>query len=225
MTTIPTERLEGLEDPERPERPGRSDRSKTPKPPSIRRSPMMMVSGVLLITIGMLISAGVYINLNKTQMVIAVVAPVQRGQQITHADLTTAQIGFDPMLKPMPASEISAVVGQYATVDLLPGTFLTEQAVGTRITPGPDQAEVGIALIAGQFPNDGLKPGDKVELVRIPEPSSPNLPDKGYPGMIATITINGTNMIGTIIVSQEDARAVSVLAASSKLALILTARG
>jgi len=210
MTTIPNERLE---------------RTRRPVRPRVRRSPLMVVSGVVMIVAGSLISVGIYTNLNHTQPVLAVVTPVSRGQQITHADLTTVQISFDPILKPLPASELSTVVGQYATVDLLPGSFLTAQSVGSRITPGPDEAEVGIALTAGQFPNAGLQPGDKVELVPIPAPSNPTPPEQGYPGMISTITISGTNMIGTIIVKQDDARVVSVLAATNDLALILIARG
>ena len=194
------------------------------KVPSIRRSPMMMVSGVLLIVIGMLISAAIYINLNKTQAVLAIVSEVGRGQQITRADLATVQVGFDPMLKPIPASEIDSIVGKYATKDLVVGTFITYQSYGDRVSPAVGESEVGVALTAGEYPDDDLEPGNKVKLVTIPEVGDPELPTGGIDGTIATIRTSGNSLIVSVLVSDENAPKVAALSAANRLALILTSR-
>ena len=193
--------------------------------PSARRSPMLVAAGVLLVAAGALTSAGIYTNLSHSQTVIAIIAPVARGQQIARADLTTVQVGFDPILKPVPASEIAAVAGQYATKDLAAGSFLTPQSYGKPLSPGSGEAEVGVALTAGKYPDNGLRPGDKVQLVALPEAGSSELPTGGTFGTIATATSSGGTLLASIIVNSSEAPQVAALSASNKLALVLVSRG
>jgi len=192
--------------------------------PRVRRSPLMVASGIIMIVTGSLISAGIYMNLNNTQTVIAVVAEVERGQQITRAALATVQVGFDPMLKPVPASELDSIIGQYATKDLVVGTFLTHQSYGERVSPASGESEVGVALTAGEYPDDGLQPGNKVKLITIPEVGNPELPTGGIDGTIATVTTSGSSLIVCVIVNDNDAPKVAALSAANRLALILTSR-
>ena len=193
--------------------------------PRARRSPILVAAGVVLVAVGALTSAGIYTNLSNSQSVIAVIAPIVRGQQITRADLTTVQIGFDPIVKPISSSEVLSIVGQYAKVDLLPGTLLTPQAVGRQPTPGPGEIEIGVSLKAGEYPDTGLRSGDKVELLPIPDRSNPGLLSTGFQGTISTITTSNGTLIASVILQETDARAAAVLSASNKLALILVSRG
>ncbi|MCL2784146.1 MAG: SAF domain-containing protein, partial [Propionibacteriaceae bacterium] len=127
--------------------------------PQLRRSPIMVIAGVVLVIVGALVSVGLYSQLSDTQEVVAIVSPVARGEQIQRSDLVSVYVGFDPLLTPIPASRINQVVGMYATFDLVPGTFLVDGAIGDRVGPGPGQAAIGVALTAGEYPDDGLRPG------------------------------------------------------------------
>jgi len=186
----------------------------------------MAVAGVLLVIAGSLVSVGIYSHLSQTQEVIAVVVPVARGEQIQRSNLTTVRVGFDALLTPIPASQLNAIVGQYAAYDLVPGTFLTPDAVGDRLTPSKGQAEVGLSLMAGEYPDDGLSPGDKVILISVPDKTDPQAEPHSYPGTLVTIaTSQGNAMItASVMVSATDAPSVAALSASNSLALILSSR-
>jgi len=201
----------------------------TPRPsrstPRIRRSPILVIAGIVLVIAGALVSVGIYSNLSDTQEVIAIVSPVARGEQIGRGDLTTVQVGFDPALTPVPASQLAQIVGQYAVADLVPGTFLSVDAVGARVSPGEGTAEVGVALMAGEYPDDGLTPGDEVSLVSVPDKADAVSEPMSYPGTLVTISAAQANTITvTVLVNAADAPTVAALAASDKLALVLTTR-
>jgi len=193
--------------------------------PKIRRSPILVIAGIVLVIAGALVSVGIYTNLSQTQEVIAIVSYVARGEQIQRGDLTTVQVGFDPLLTPVPASQLGKIVGQYAVADLVPGTFLSADAVGDRVSPGDGTAEVGVALMAGEYPDDGLTPGDEVSLIAVPDKTDSVTEPMSYPGTLVTIAPAQANMITvTVLVNAADAPTVAALAASNKLALVLTTR-
>ena len=195
--------------------------------PRVRRSPVMVVAGIVLVIAGALTSVGIYTNLSQTQEVIAIVAPVARGEPIQRVHLTTVQVGFDPVLTPVPASQINQVVGQYAVFDLAPGTFLSPEAVGQRLSPGPGAAEIGVALSAGQYPDDGLLPGDAILLVALPDQLESITAPASYAGTLVGITTpNASNMITiSVLVGADDAPLLAALSAANRLALVLSSRG
>ena len=202
-------------------RPSRTDPGRSA--PRLRRSPALVVAGVVLVVAGALTSVGIYSNLSQTQEVIAIVTAVARGEQISRTDLTTVQVGFDPMLKPIPASQLASIVGKYAACDLVPGTFLTAAAVGDRLNPAVGSAEVGIALTAGEYPDDGLLPGDDVLLIAVPDASNPG-PPTSFNGTLVTATTTGGTLIASVMVSTAEAPQIAALSASNRLALVLATR-
>jgi len=205
---------------------GHRSRPAQPPGPQPRRSPVMIVAGVVLIVAGGLTSFGIYTNLANTQEVVVVVAPVARGERIERTDLATAQIGYDPLLTPVPGNQINQVVGQYATADLVPGTFLAPNAVGERVSPGVSTAEIGVALMAGQYPDDTLLPGDAVLLIALPDKQELLGDVQSFTATLVTITEpNASSMITvSVLVSDTDAPRLAALASASRLALVLTSR-
>jgi len=193
--------------------------------PHARRSPLMLAAGVILVVASALVCAGIYSRLSTTQEVIAIAAPVARGQQIQRTDLIAVQVGFDPLLTPVPASQIPQIVGKYAAFDLVPGGFLTPASVGDHLFPTHGMAEVGVALSAGEYPDDRLKPGDSVLLVSVPERTDSSQP-ASYPGTLVTITASQSTaaIIVTVMVDSASAPVVAALSASDKLALVLAER-
>jgi len=196
------------------------------RPPHVQRNPVMVIAGIVLVLAGALTSVGIYSHLGQTQEVIVIVSPVARGEQIHRADLMTAHVGFDPLLTPVPSSHLNQIVGQYATSDLVPGTFLTKDSVGERVSPVVGQAEIGVALMAGQYPDDGLLPGDRVLLVAVPERSDLTTAPLGYTGVLVSLSApQGNTMItATVLVGAADAPQLAALSASNRLALVLASR-
>jgi len=194
--------------------------------PRVRRSPLLVVAGIVLVIAAALTSVGIYTNLSRTQEVVVVVAPVARGQVIPRSSLATVQVGYDPVLTPVPAADLNSVVGRYAAYDLVPGTFLTPGSVGDQPTPPSGKSEIGVALGVGKYPDDGLMPGDQVMLVGLTESPDPAGPPLIYNATIVTITTpNASNMITvSLLVSESDAPILAAPSAADKLALVLTSR-
>lgn len=132
-----------------------------------QRRPLLILVGALLVLGGAAVAAQLFLQVGQRSPVLAMVRPVPAGQRITSQDLAVVRISVDPGLRVVPASERSRVVGQVATVDLLAQSLLTRQATASTTVPGAGQAVVGIALKAGQMPNN-LKAGDRVMLVLTP---------------------------------------------------------
>ena len=193
--------------------------------PRIRRSPLLIIAGAVLVIAGSLATAGIYSQLSETQEVIVIVSTVARGEQIQRSDLTTAQVGFDPLLKPLLGGELNWVVGQYATADLVPGTFLTAGAVGEQPSPRPGQALIGLALAAGEYPDTPLFPGDSVLLVSTEgRQSGPALTFTASLVSISPATAS-TRATVTVLVDLRDAAELAGLASSGQVVLVLTSRG
>jgi len=186
----------------------------------------MMAAGIVLVIVGALISVGIYSQLSQTQEVLVVVAPVARGEQIARADLASVHVGFDALLTPLPASQLNQVIGQYAASDLVVGSFLTAGAVSPRLSPPSGRAEIGVALMSGAYPNDDLRPGDEVLLVAVPETGETIENTGGFAGTLVTIAASQSNTMITasVLVDAADAPTIAILAASNRLAMILTSR-
>jgi hypothetical protein len=150
---------------------GRGPRPLWVAPARRQRRPAIVLVGLLLILVGAAVTAQLFLQVGGRTAVLAVARPVTAGHPITGQDLTEVRISVDPALRAVPASERSRVVGQVATVDLLPRSLLTREALATASVPGAGQAIVGVALKAGQMPS-ALKAGDHVMLVLTPPAGS-----------------------------------------------------
>ncbi len=192
--------------------------------PRPRRSPLILLLGVVLAAAGAIASAAIYSHIGQTQEIIAVVSGVYRGEQIERSDLAIVQVRADPTLATVPGTDIDQVVGSYALYDLAPGSTLPSGVYGERPQPPADHSEIGLVLDETQFPNTGLRPGDKVRLVNC------SLTTGGSTGFDATLwTLDSIDASGTlrasVIVDENNADEVTNLAATGNLALALTARG
>lgn len=103
--------------------------------------------------------------------VLAVRDGVRRGEVLTADDLEVVYVASDDPIGHLPETELTAVVGGVAAVDLAPGTLLTTDLViaGAAVTAG--EGVVGLALEPGQVPTATLRPGDVVNVVAGPDAS------------------------------------------------------
>jgi hypothetical protein len=187
---------------------------------------LTVVLGGLLVVAGGLISVGAYTQLSNAQEVIAVVAPVARGERLERADLQIIRIGVDPALHPISADRMSQLIGQYALWDLPQGTLVTAGAVGPTVVPHKGRAEVGLALSPGRLPGNQLIIGDQVRVVSVPDPSATDLQVRYWPAVVVNVGSPDGNRTVVVGVELEAGVApeVAALSASGRVALVLDTR-
>lgn len=96
---------------------------------------------------------------------LALSSDVQRGEVIEASDLHVVYVASDDPIAHLPRDASAEVIGRVAVTDLVRGTLLTRGHVAARASLGADEGVVGLALDPGQFPTEGLLPGDLVNVV------------------------------------------------------------
>lgn len=131
-----------------------------------QRKPGYTALGVLLI-VGLAALGGyLYSTAGQKIPVVVVVQQVPAGHVVTAADLSTVDVAGGVVA--VAGSNLPSVLGQTATVDLLPNMLLQRSMVTDAPLLAVDEAQVGVALRAGQLPADGVLPGDTVQVLQLP---------------------------------------------------------
>jgi hypothetical protein len=211
-------------------RPDGSGRSAPPAvaPPRIRRRPGLLAIGVALIALASLAAAYLTQVVGSTVPVVAIAQNMRAGEVLDRTDLRIANINADPALHPIGASQLNALIGKRAAVDLSAGSLLTDAAVTDRVLPGAGRSLVGIALTAAQLPAEPLRAGDRVRIVDTP--GAQGGPPSATPATIAAEVVStvGPNDTGMTIVNVtvDAGRAADLAArvATGRVALVLDSR-
>jgi len=114
--------------------------------------------------------AWLYSSAGAKTAVVVVVSEVPTGHPISRSDVST--VGVAGGITAVAGENLESVVGQNAAVTLLPGMLLQRSMVTSGAGLSPQQAEVGVAVSSGQIPADGLRPGDTVQVLRLPDSDS-----------------------------------------------------
>lgn len=133
-----------------------------------------------------------WMNAGGREPVLALRRNVTAGQTIEDDDLQVVRVAADPGIDPIASSARDDVVGRPAAADLLAGTLLVPEAVGTASGLEAGQAVIAVPVSPEELPAD-LEGGDRVVLLR----SSTNAPTGDAP---AAETIGD----GTVIAIQRD---------------------
>ena len=123
--------------------------------------------GVATVAVGALIGGLLYVR-SQPHTYVAVAQAIPIGHRITAADLRVVRISTDAGITPIPASQISAVVGKTAQVDLEPGSLLVPADLTDKAVPAPGQQLVPLGIDIDRMPNQ-LGAGDSVVLVVTPD--------------------------------------------------------
>ncbi len=183
-----------------------------------------MVSGLLAVTFGAVLAAWLFTAVGNTRPVLAVRTAVDRGEVITAAHLMTVNLTPDPALRPIPADQLSAVVGQRATADLPAGGLVVQGAFSRTPLPVSGQSLVGIWLTQGQMPGEPLRSGDRVRVVATPRQQE-NAPKEAPASVPATVVSTHTSTDGHILVTVSVPSAVApqltAMVATARIGLVL----
>jgi hypothetical protein len=133
-----------------------------------RRRPAMIALAAALIGAGILASAALYHREDHQVPVVMVTTAVPVGAVITSSDVGTTTVAAGPGLQVIPARQLSQVVGLVAATSLRPGTLLAPSELTSKLSPGPGQDLVPVAVKPSGLPASGLAPGDQVLVVATP---------------------------------------------------------
>lgn len=183
-----------------------------------RRSPKLIALGVLLVVLGGLGAAALYLSTADYRPVVVMAKSVQRGDVIQRADLTVVEVPSTLGVKGLGASDLTGIVGQQALSDLPEGAFPSRSLVGD--DPLPDgQSIVGLRLPLGRVPTSSMPPGTPVRLVSLAEGA-----EAQADAVVATgpqLLDDGASYALDVQVPDAAAELVARLSATDQLAVIV----
>ncbi|MDR1513210.1 MAG: SAF domain-containing protein [Propionibacteriaceae bacterium] len=191
-------------------------------PPKLRRRPLLIALGVVLVVMSAFVSYYVVSIVKDTAQVVAAVADIPRGQQIERIDLTTVEIRPDPLLKTVPVAQLDELVGKRAATDIPAGVIVAPGSVTDVLQPVAGQALVGVALDPTQRPATAPRHGQPVTFVVTPRDSedSPSTSRVVYDAHVVDFTYLGdsTVLVVDVTVPESEAAAIVAMAATGRLA-------
>lgn len=175
--------------------------------PSARRQRKPRASwialGLLVLVAFGLLGAITVSRVASRQPVLALAQPIERGERLTAAHLTVANIGTDDGIALVEAADRDELLGLTATAGLAQGTLVARD----HFTDGPSVplgfSVVGLALAPGEYPTTTLRPGDMVAIVRTP-----------------TTTPTEASSDPTVLVESGEVFAIQVLSETAHTAMI-----
>ena len=197
-------------------------------PPKLRRRPALVAASIALICLGGVLAAFAWNATTTTQSVVAAREDVQRGQVIQARDLMTVQVSVDPALRPVPATQLSSLVGRRAAMDLAAGTLVTSGQVTDQSLPPTGRSLVGVALPPGQLPGEELVAGDQVRVVSTPGAQGEvgDAPPVTITAEVVSVRVNEDDgqVVVTVQVPEGDAPDLAARAATGNIAIVLDSR-
>ena len=139
--------------------------------PTRQRRPGWTALALTLVVAFGAVGAWLYASAGSKTAVVVVVREVPAGHVIARTDVSTVAVAG--AVTAIAGERLDSVVGQTATVHLLPNMLLQRSMVSAEPGLTAGQAQVGVAVRSGQIPADGLSPGDAVTVVALPAPDAP----------------------------------------------------
>lgn len=167
-------------------RPRQSAQHGTQLPTRTRPKGYAALAVALLVGFGAL-GAWFYTSAGAKVPVVMAKNDIPVGHLIDAGDLTTVEVAGG--VTAVSADHLSSLVGQRAAVEILPNT-LVQRAMVTNGPPIPTgQGMVGVAAAPGQIPSSGLNPGDKVEVLQLPQKGVPNPSTSGADSVLVASAV------------------------------------
>lgn len=191
----------------------------------LQRRPLTVVLAVVLVCLGGLTGLWLWTSSSSAIEVVAVKAPVERGQLITDTDLMTVRVTLDPSLRTVPATARESLVGMRAVTDLAVGTLVSPDQVSDAVVPGAGVAVVAVPIAPGLIPAEPLKAGDTVRLVQAPaQGGEVSAAPTEITATVLNVTPGDTQTVVDVLVADNRAGELAARAASGNLALVLASR-
>jgi hypothetical protein len=198
-----------------------------------RRRPAIAALAALLIVGGALIAGVLAVRMDERVAVIQVATNVGVGEKITKSDLAEARVAGNA-LDLIPVDRAAEIIGTYAKVNLVKGQLLDPKML-TRTSPiTTGKAAVGVVLVDGRVPAEGLHAGDRVALIRIGQGTVPpveigeatvlDVPTQAAEGS-GLGSKASTAQTATVLVDREDVKAIVDASGNNRIAIALLKSG
>jgi hypothetical protein len=138
--------------------------------PPTRRRPSWLAAGVLLVALAALLGVWLFSSATSTISVMVAAHDLPPGHVVTQADLRVVEMGKTGGLRAVQVHQQNLIVGSAARGLIPEGTILNTGLFTSAEAAVPDgKAVVGGAFTAGAVPVPGLRPGDQVVLLSVPD--------------------------------------------------------
>lgn len=204
-----------------------------PVPAKPRRRWGLFAAMAALVCLGALGNVWLHQATSNARQVVAARSMIERGTVVTRDQLMTVQIGVDPALHSVPASELSSLVGKRAAVDVAAGTLVTTEATTDKQIPGAGHSLVGVGVMPAMMPGPPLMAGDRIRIVTAPAQQGAAGPAEA-PTTVAAVVVStaatgptsgqGAQTVITVDVPSGDAAQLAAMAATGKVAVVLDSR-
>ena len=185
--------------------------------------------GLVVVLLAAVMGAITIARIADREPMLALAAPIVRGEVLTDDHLAVVHVATDDQLATVPADQRQALVGLVAEADLTTGTLLTRDQLADGPSLPDGWSVVGLALDPGEYPMSALTAGDRVEVVRTPDPSG--VPSDGSaPEIIAgdaevfaveLLSESARSLMVSLAVPADVAAGVAASAAEGRIRLIL----
>jgi hypothetical protein len=186
------------------------------------------ISLLVVLVVGLAAVGGyLYTQAGRKVPVVVVVSQVPAGQVVARSDLSTVEVAGS--VRAIAGANLSSAVGKVAAVTLLPGMLLQRSMIADGQLIAPGQAQVGVAVAAGNLPADGLSPGDAVQVLGVPPAASAASDADPVARVLApAATVFAAQadpgrpggFLVTLVVTTGQARAIAAAGAVGRVALV-----
>ncbi|MGF1645863.1 MAG: SAF domain-containing protein [Kineosporiaceae bacterium] len=203
-----------------------------PAPPRERR-PVLVTLGVLLVAGGALSAGLLALGLDERSPALVAARDIAAGEEITADALTEAPVAADGV-ELIPAGAAEQVIGTFAVTTIPAGRLLDTAMLARSEFLGDGQAAVGLAVPPGRLPAEGLRPGDRVAVVSVPQGgparevsgdavvSTVGAPDAD--GALPAAGAEGDELV-TLVVPESQATDLAAAAVEGSFSVVLLERG
>jgi hypothetical protein len=169
---------------------------------------MRALVGALIVVTSVVAALALYARIGNRTEVLAVSRDVLAGEQIADDDLEVVSLSSDDRIPTVPASQRSAIVGQYARVRLLSGSLLASDGVQPRPIVDPDRVLMSVVVPVGLVPV-GLREQSRVVLVVTPPTSGGVRP---APVLVDAVVAAVPRNLGEVVGSADAGQGMIALA-------------
>ena len=198
-----------------------------PQPRQRRRSSLVL--GVLVVAGGAVLAFHAANRMSDRESVLVMTGDVALGQPITAQNVSTTMVGGDQTVATVRGQDLQRVIGMRAATDLMRGMLVQPRMVTDQVTPLNDQQLIPIAVKPCRLPARGLRAGDHILVVPIPEGQAGSGNKISSVGIEAVVDqVKGPDndglMVVDVLVHNSAGPKLATLAADGSVALALHPR-
>ncbi|MFE0132440.1 RcpC/CpaB family pilus assembly protein [Streptomyces sp. NPDC059037] len=213
-----------------------------PAPPR-ERKPALAALAVLLILIGALGATVLVLRAGERIEVVKITNEIPAGESVNDSNVTSVMVAEDSGINYVKWSQVDGLKKLKATNTIPKGAVAVGEMFSSKSGLPAGKSAVGVSLKEGQYPADGLKTGDTVDVYQVGDSASSGSNDKGTGGsagsgggtsdspIVAAARVSSiadksdatvsTGALGvTLLVDSADAAAVTRAASAGQVSLV-----